>query len=341
MIANLLNIKTTFMLKEQEKLIKEPYLKYIAPSMQLKELQEELMAAKTRRKLAFVLGNGINRYAFEKAITWDELLQDLWEGEPALQDFPQNYKGLSLTEIFDIMCLKKRNGNWDENIKQSRIDICKKFKEAPFNNQLNKQLATLCVPILTTNYDGCLDANLKKHVAKISSTYPFDLYFSDKEITQDNYGQEFSVWHIHGRYNLQNSIRLGTADYMGLLTYTRNYLQKGANLFNVKKVDDPWGVKKYGEEPKEEKYHFSWLEIFYNCSLCINGLGLAQDETYLRWLLISRKKYLDRIGSNETGWYICASKDLDEGKKFFLKNVGINIIVIDDLALRYKDLFSF
>lgn len=329
------------MMKEQERLIKEPYFRSIDPSMQLKELQEELMAAKTRGKLAFVLGNGINRYAIDNPITWEELLQGIWEGEPALQDFPKNYKGVSFTEIFDIMCLKKGNGNWDENIKLSRIGICKKFEKVAFNDQLNKQLATLSVPVLTTNYDGCLDANLKKHVAKVSSIYPFDLYFSDKEITQANYGQEFSVWHIHGRYNLQKSIRLGTADYMGLLTYTRNYLQNGANLFNVKKVDDPWGVKKYGEEAKEEKYHFSWLEIFYNCSLCINGLGLAQDETYLRWLLISRKKYLDRIGSKETGWYICASKDLDEGKKFFLKNVGINVVVINDNHVRYEDLYNF
>lgn len=329
------------MIKEQDKFLKEPYVKSIKASTQLKKLQEEFMVAKARGKLALVLGNGINRYASKDAIDWGNLLQDLWEGEPTLQDFPQNYKGLSFTEIFDIMCLKKRNGNWDENIKQSRIDICKKFKEAPFNRLLNKQLATLSVPVLTTNYDGCLDAKLKKHVAKISSTYPFDLYFSDKEITQDNYGQEFSVWHIHGRYNLQNSIRLGTADYMGLLTYTRNYLQKGANLFNVKKVDDPWGVKKYGEEPKEERYHFSWLEIFYNSSLCINGLGLDRDETYLRWLLISRKKYLDRIGSKETGWYICTNKDLDKGKKFFLKNVGINVVVINDYHVRYEDVYNF
>lgn len=329
------------MTKEQENFEQEPYLFEIHPSMQLSKLHEELSIAKSKGKLAFVLGNGINKYAHGKdAISWEELLKGLWNTKLDPKDFPNSKYGLSLTEVFDIMCMKTK-GSWDESIKSYRKDIIDTFKSVPLNDKLQKQLEALGVPVLTTNYDSSIEGKLHKHTVRASSVYPLEEYFSNSEITKDNYGHAFSVWHIHGRHNHQKSIRLGTADYMGLLTYTRNYLQKGANLFNVKKEGDPWGIIKYGTESQEANYRFSWLEIFYNCSLCINGLGLNSDETYLRWLLISRKKYLDRIGSKQTGWYICSSSDLDDGKKFFLKNVGFNIVIINDLVMRYKKLFEF
>lgn len=321
--------------------MKEPYIVNITCCMQLKELHKEFTIAKNNGKFAFVLGNGINRYAHsEDAKTWDELLRELWTKHFDLKDFPKTNYGLSLTEVYDIMCMKAQ-GDWNTNIKSYREEVIGIFKEMSQNEILLNQLEKLSVPVLTTNYDGSIDDKLKKHATKKSEIYPIDEYFSNQEITKDNYGHEFSVWHIHGRFNHQKSIRLGTADYMGLLTYTRNYLQKGANLFNVKQERDPWGIQKYGEKEPEESYRFSWFEIFYNCSLCINGLGLDSNETYLRWLLISRKKYLDRIGSEATGWYICSTSDLDDGKKFFLQNVGFNIVIIDDLDVRYRDLFVF
>lgn len=321
--------------------MKEPYVVNITPCMQLEKLHKEFTFAKNKGKFAFVLGNGINRYAHsKKAKTWDELLRDLWTKHFNLKDFPQTNYGLSLTEVYDIMCMKAQ-GNWNENIKSYRKEVIDTFKKMPQNEILLNLLEKLSVPVLTTNYDGSIDDKLKKHTTKKSAIYPIDEYFSNQEITKDNYGHEFSVWHIHGRFNHQKSIRLGTADYMGLLTYTRNFLQKGANMFHVKQEGDPWGVKKYGEKGPEEDYRFSWFEIFYNCSLCINGLGLNSNETYLRWLLISRKKYLDRIDSEATGWYICSTSDLDDGKKFFLQNVGFNIVIIDDFDVRYKDLFDF
>lgn len=320
--------------------MKEPYIVKIVPGMHLDKLHEEFTIAKNNGKFAFVLGNGINRYASDKAKTWDDLLRELWGKYLDLRDFPNTKCGLSLTEVYDIMCMKAP-GDWDKNIKSYRKKVIEIFNKVTLNENLISQLKKINIPVLTTNYDGSIDEKLKKHTAKSSKIYPIDEYFSNHEITKDNYGHNFSVWHIHGRYNHQKSIRLGTADYMGLLTYTRNYLQKSANLFNVKQEGDPWGVKKYGEKELEDNYRFSWLEIFYNCSLCINGLGLDSNETYLRWLLISRKKYLDRIGLKATGWYICSPSDLDEGKKYFLQNVGFNIVIIDDLDVRYKDLFDF
>lgn len=41
------------------------------------------------------------------------------------------------------------------------------------------------------------------------------------------------------------------------------------------------------------------------------------------------------------GWYICSRNDLTNGKEYFLKNVGFNIVIIDDLNVRYNELFDF
>ncbi len=34
-------------------------------------------------------------------------------------------------------------------------------------------------------------------------------------------------------------------------------------------------------------------------------------------------------------------KDLDEGKMYFLQNVGFNIIIIENFDVRYRELFAF
>ena len=84
------------------------------------------------------------------------------------------------------------------------------------------------------------------------------------------------------------------------------------------------------------------MDIFYNSSLCINGLALNSDESYLRWLLISRKKYLERVELKDVkGWYVCHPSDLNDGKRLFLEGVGLDIVEIEDNKVRYEDLFDF
>lgn len=175
----------------------------------------------------------------------------------------------------------------------------------------------------------------------MSETYPLGEYYAtQKFMSEEDIYKNFAVWHIHGTINHIRSLRLGTADYMGLLTYVRDYLKDVANMYNVTKEHQEWGIKDNARN-KNEKYQPTWLNIFYNCSLCINGLGLEPTETFLRWLLISRKKYLDRIGSDAKGWYICSLKDLDEGKMYFLQNVGFKIVIIENNEVRYNKLFDF
>lgn len=325
-----------------------PDLVFINPTVTLAELKAEFKEAKKKKRFAFVLGNGINRYASsEEAIPWDKLIARLWKKFVPNEPMPLVSSELTLTEIYDIMCLKAcmTAGHWIDKNNDIKKETLGYFQNTGYREWLRKKLEALKVPVLTTNYDANIEGTERKLKGKKqnghSEVYPIDEYCADTEITKDNYGKEFSVWHIHGRVSRQRSPRLGTADYMGLVTYVKDFEQNVAKLFNVCKPDDAWGVVKYGEPALEAKYRFTWLEIFYNSSLCINGLTLDPNETFLRWLLISRKKYLDRIGSDAKGWYICSLSDLNDGKRYFLRSVGFKIAIIEDFDMRYRDLFDF
>lgn len=332
---------------------RSPYIASVDKQYTLAMLRSELASEKERGKLAFILGNGINRYAsVDSAISWDKLIELVWEDASLGEPMPKNLNGLPLTEIYDLLCLKlsASTDKWEDKVQKIRKKVVGFIGNTQYITKLQQRLSQLQVPVLTTNYDANLEEGLKQFIIKnfelyqsagYSETYPLSEYYAKNEIAESDFQKSFSVWHINGRINHPKSIRLGSADYMGLMAYTKNILQKEANLFNVRQEGDAWGIEDLTDKTVNKKYRYTWLNILYNSSLCINGLMLDPNETYLRWLLLSRKKYLDRIGMKAYGWYICSHNDLTNGKEYFIKNVGFNIIIIDDLNVRYNELFDF
>lgn len=227
--------------------------------------------------------------------------------------------------------------------------------EEPYYKVLRGWLEHLSVPVLTTNFDGILEKDMEEcktpiaaseEKALLSKTYRWNEYYAASPIAAKDMGRSFSVWHIHGYGNRQDTIRLDSSTYMGQATYTRNFLQDKAHLWAVLKEGDPWGMPNKGmkedETQKVAGYAFTWLNIFYNFSICINGLGLSKDETYLRWLLISRYKYQKRVGRDAKGWFIYSPEDnVTEGMKSFLRGVGIKPVMIENYKMRYEELFNF
>lgn len=68
-----------------------------------------------RDQLAFVLGNGINRYAYYKKeaerehVAWDSLIKCIWKEynpDSAEIPLPCDDNGISLTEIYDLIYIK-------------------------------------------------------------------------------------------------------------------------------------------------------------------------------------------------------------------------------------------
>ncbi len=138
---------------------------------------------------------------------------------------------------------------------------------------------------------------------------------------------------MHGFDEYKGNIRLGLDDYSSLSKKAKTWLHNTVgNPFHQREDLNKW----VGNN--------SWLDIFMHSNLMFIGLGLDTQETFLRWLLLERKK-LCRAHSLELpkSWYIDLEpkkKDLKSkcGQYFFFEQVGIEVIYANDYHQMYKAL---
>ena len=74
--------------------------------------------------------------------------------------------------------------------------------------------------------------------------------------------------------------------------------------------------------------------MIFNKDLFIFGLALEENEVFLRWLLIQRAKYSQMYDKRLKGWYI--DNNISPGKKFFLEQLGFEVIEIRDFNNLYQ-----
>lgn len=280
-----------------------------------------------RADLAFVVGNGINRFAYGESqdISWNGLLLNVWQqiSNRTLSDIST---GISLTEFYDIMEFEA--GSID-SVRLKVVDLLERWKPVEYHSWLQNKLADWDVPLLTTNFDRNLDNGLRFHKLEGGGTgftdfYPWNVYFSNAALSSPTKG--FGVWHINGMVGYRRSIRLSLSEYTGLSARVRSFLHEEDSLddFNLKNKSYWKGCN-------------TWLHIIFNSSLCILGLALDENETFLRWLLIERAKYFGRFPDRKKkGWYICRPNEVSEGKRFYLDYLGFELVVLDSFDDIYK-----
>jgi hypothetical protein len=297
--------------------------------MELLALKDKLLSEQEEYPMAFVVGNGINRYVNDGSYSWSDLLRELYKQCPIDSLYYPNSGGITETELFDVLCLKsKKNEN---EIKSQIVRLVQpaldKSKEDLYKNLLQK-FESWNVPLLTTNFDKNIEKGLKKHLFRSSKrkftwVYPWNVYTSNSESDlADSPQSGFGIWHINGSVEYPRSIRMGLSDYMNIVTYTRRYLHE---------FDDKDSFR--GKDKNSWIGYSTWLHIFMNSSLCVFGLSLDENETYLRWLLIQRKKYLENIAQRSSPcYYICTNSDLEnkDNKRFFLNSVGFEIVIANN-----------
>lgn len=300
-----------------------------------------------QNNIAFIIGNGIHYQYKDCDISWEQLLKDLWNDYVGKKrNIPE---GTSFTEFYDILELNRFWGNngviprnsaqliqQRNSVKQSVID---KFPHKD-SDKLRlrvciERIRSLNAPILTTNFDTYISDSVGATPHKLKPTgnqykftdfYPWNMYYSDKEI--DNPLDDFAVWHINGTCKYPRSIRLGLSDYMGSVERARKMTQGN-------KLEEYF----YGKNQSYWKGYNTWLHIIFNKSLFIFGLGLEENEVFLRWLLIQRTKYCKMYHKSHNGWYI--GKDINEGKRFFLEQLGFKVIEISDYKTLYQALENY
>lgn len=286
---------------------------------------------RNKYQLAFICGNGINRYAYGETqnCSWNDMLLCIWQkiSTKTLTNIPS---GITLTEFYDVMEFESGD---IETLRLKVVEYLEKWKPLPYHEWLQNKFIDWNIPLLTTNFDRNLDAGLRIYKftnAKTGFTdfYPWNVYFSKKELSSPLNG--FGIWHINGMVGYRRSIRLSLSEYTGLSARVRSYLHKDERLDDF-----------YLKNTNEWNGYQTWLHIIFNSSLCIFGLALDENETFLRWLLIERAKYFKKYPDRKKeGWYISMRNELTEGKRFLLKNLGFEIVALNTYKDIYENIFN-
>ncbi len=280
--------------------------------------------------VALMLGNGINRYANAGAVnSWDDLLVEIARDcIPGLRQVPQ---GTALTEFYDVVELKSRASTVD-----LQSEFCRSMTDwRPFvhHRRIMAWAADKAVPVLTTNFDDVLAQAGECRFQfprdrKFTAYYPWGCHFA-RTLLDDPCGG-FGIWHINGMARYKTSIRLGLSHYMGSVQRARGWIhgRGDANLFRAKNRHDWHGAR-------------TWVHLVFNKRLLIIGLGLAENEVFLRWLLIERAKYFRAFPERRhDAYYVYVDDPRDErqaGKLFFLGAIGVHCIEVASHADIYEN----
>lgn len=284
-----------------------------------------------RNDLAFIVGNGINRFAYgdRQNVSWNGLLLEVWQ-QISYRTMSDISSGISLTEFYDIMEMEA--GSIDK-VRQKVVDLLGEWRPDEYHKWLQEKISSdWDVPLLTTNFDMNLNEGLtlnklESENLKFADYYPWNVYFSRTELNSPTEG--FGVWHINGMLKYKRNIRLGLSEYMSLLSRVRTFLHKedGLDDFDLKN-QSRW------------KGYPTWLHIIFNKSLCIFGLALDENETFLRWLLIERAKYFKRYPERKKkGWFVCKAGECSEGKRLYLDYIGFELVQLDSYDDIYRGMF--
>lgn len=272
--------------------------------------------------LALLIGNGINRYdAAASENSWDDLLGHLARAhlDPLHSTVPD---GISLTEFYDVLDLAARRKTSSNGLQKQFCDLMATWRPRNQHVRIAEWARQQHVPVLTTNFESSLGESVGCRLQRIgrgkfTAFYPWDSYYGEPGVSDPC--NSFGVWHINGMQRYRQSVRLGLTHYMGSVERARPWLHKGSNrLFAVGPVHSWPGAS-------------TWLHILFHKPLLIFGLALAQNEVFLRWLLIERAKYFDADPCRKKdAWYVYPALEKDQGKLMFLSAVGVEPFPVKD-----------
>ncbi|MFY0631922.1 MAG: SIR2 family protein [Flavobacteriaceae bacterium] len=301
--------------------------------MNVKEVKD--IFSREENDMAFLIGNGINLYYEKENISWNNLLLDLWgqHSSNAQSSIPD---GISFTEFFDALDIQNTHqDNFSSVLQRDVQQRMIQWSSQSSKNLILEKIKAIDAPILTTNFDDLIPKAMGLEFKRMENTsftdyYPWSCYYSDKDLADPTKG--FGVWYPNGMLKYHRSIKLGLSQYMGNVERARKIIHKQHE--DIKFAD---------ENQKSWLGYKTWLHILFNKSIFIVGLSLDQTEVFIRWLLIERAKYFRSFPDRrQKGWFVMKrgeNPETSEGKKFFLKSVGFEIIELDDYPEIYEGIW--
>jgi hypothetical protein len=272
---------------------------------------------KNSSNIALIIGNGINRFrADPSSSSWNDIVGKM--GKKYLDMKPP--EGIALTEFYDLLNLNHKASRSKFSLQQEFCNHMDAWKPHNHHKRIVNWAKKYKCPLLTTNFENTLTKAgncdmFRTSKKSLTDYYPWETYYGNRQFCDPC--SDFGIWHINGMKDYKRSIRLGLTDYMGLVTRARGWLHNTEDrLFDGKNEKNWRGAR-------------TWLHIVFNKPLLIFGLNLAENEVFLRWLLIQRAQYFQEFPQrNKPAWYVFKEKEADPGKMFFLKNVGVKPIAV-------------
>lgn len=283
--------------------------------------------------LAFVFGNGINRYADNvNGSSWKDMLLEIYHQFTGKR-LDTISEGISYTEFYNILSLE--NGNVD-TLRNAVVDYTREhYTPKDYHRWLQVKLAYYNVPVLTTNFDTNLDDGYsRRKLIKLegkrhgfTDLYPWNVYYGPNILHTPLDG--FAIWHINGVIDYRRSIKLGLSDYINQTARARNFIHSNDKIMEFDRKNRPhWNGSN------------TWLHIIFNSSLCFIGLELDTNETFLRWMLLERARYFKNFSKRRhRGWYV-TTKEVPAGKRFFLESTDIEIVTLKNYDEVYQGIFE-
>jgi hypothetical protein len=267
--------------------------------------------------IALIIGNGIHQFNGDSSSSWDSLLATLSQrhGLP----YKKVPKGASATEFFDVLALKA-NGQSD-SLSKAFCELMDEWEAQEHHRNIMSWAVRHKATVLTTNFDEVLskavDAQLMRpKVRGYTDYYPWDSRFAHE--LHDDPSEGFGIWHINGMARYARSIRLGLTHYMGSVQRARGWFHAGDGRLFATKDNANWPGRR------------TWLHAIFNRPLLIFGLGLGENEVFLRWLLIERARYFSKFPDRrKAAWFVQRKKAEDDtaaGRSFFLEGVGVTCV---------------
>lgn len=296
-----------------------------------------------QKRYAFVLGNGINYYLRNNAISWNELLKNFIQAH--FNELPSvlSGDGIASTEIVNLLEFLGKDDSDGKNGTAQTRKLMMNFLNKQLNSCECKKSTMLDSAwkehhILTTNFDGNIEKYIAHSIGKRTKRcrakagndaeemnsngfYPWNRFWglADCPKGKDPLNHHNTIWHIHGKTDAKSSLSV-------LFSLTR-YVKA------IKRFEE-WKLPSEPNWPGRN----TWVNIFCNSPLIIAGLGLTQQEIFLRTLLIERKRHWNRIKKKEPQSYYLVLKNIEPEKdgRAFLRFLGFKIVEFDSPDALYN-----
>jgi hypothetical protein len=217
------------------------------------------------------------------------------------------------------------------NINKEIARLMKKREPKLVHQYIVSRIKKLNAPILTTIFDETLSKtfNYKRFILdqkSFNAYYPWTVYHAESPLSDPLQG--FGIWYINGMIHYPSSLNYSKQQYYKL---TRKFLS----------LIDPLNQEDCFNQPNNIVLN-SWINILFNKSLFVFGMGNEIQDDFLSFVLFARASYYRCFPEKKhKSWYVChaLSPIAEEYTVHSLKKKDFEIIELNSTKDIYENIW--